>query len=93
MLCISRTHLFVIIRMQIFMSTSTPTVDRQSSINAGIDSTFRDDPAHRGSLHPTELDSIHQTASFKQAKQLEKEDNQELAAKLKQFERAKQSTK
>lgn len=73
------------------MSTTKP-FDRQSSINAGIDSAFRDDPAHRGSLTAAELDSIHQTTSFKQAKQLEKEDNRELATKLKEFERTKQST-
>lgn len=80
------------------MSTPTP-IDRQSStssghsINARIDSAFRDDPTHRGSLSSTELDSIHQTKSFKQAKELEVEDNRELAAKLKQLERSKQSTK
>ena len=80
------------------MSAQAP-IDRQSStssghaINARIDSAFREDPAHRGSLASSELDSIHQTKSFIQAKQLEAEDKRELAAKIKQLERSKQSTK
>ncbi len=63
-----------------------------NSINASIDSNFRDDPAHRGSLTSTELDSIHQTASFKQAKQLEHEDKGELATKMQQLNNKKEST-
>jgi hypothetical protein len=63
------------------------------NVNAGIDSTFTSDPTHRGSLTPPELDSIHQTNSFKQAIQLQEEDNRELAAKTKQIQRAKEPTK
>ncbi len=56
------------------------------SINAGIDSNFTPDPAHRGSLTPPELDSIHQTNSFKQAIQIQEEDNRKLDAKTKQVQ-------
>jgi hypothetical protein len=72
---------------------SASMISRGNSINDRIDSSFSGDPAHRGSLTPPELDSIHQTNSFKQAMQLEKEDNHELAAKNKQQQQAKESTK
>ncbi|CAF1466290.1 unnamed protein product [Adineta steineri] len=83
------------------MSTTAPsdryptsaTDRRGSNVNAGIDSSFTHDPAHRGSLAATELDSIHQTKSFKQAIQIQEEDNLELATKLKQLERAKELNK
>ena len=55
------------------------------NINAGIDSSFTNDPAHRGSLTPSELDYIRQTNSFKQAMQLQDEDSRKLAAKMKQI--------
>lgn len=64
-----------------------------TSINAGIDSSFTNNPIHRGSLTPDELDTIHQTNSFKQAKKLEKEDNRELAAKTKTNQQINQSNK
>lgn len=73
-------------------NSSGSTINSGNNINARIDSSFRSDPAHRGSLTPPELDSIHQTNSFKQAKQLEEQDNRELAAKKKQ-QQAKESTK
>ncbi|CAF1408753.1 unnamed protein product, partial [Rotaria sp. Silwood1] len=60
-----------------------------NSINAGIDSGITYDPSHRGSLTPSELDAIHQTNSFKQAKLLEEKDNHQVAAKMKKHERAK----
>lgn len=75
---------------------SASTINTGNNINARIDSSFRSDPAHRGSLTPPELDSIHQSNSFKKAIQLEEEDNRELAAKKKQQQkqqRAKESTK
>lgn len=59
-------------------------------INAGIDSGFTSDEAHRGSLTPPELDSIHQTNSFKQALELQEEDNRELDAKKKLTQEAKE---
>lgn len=52
-------------------------------VNAGIDSTFSNDPSNRGSLSQSELDAIHQTNSFKQAKKLEEKDSRELANKMK----------
>jgi len=64
-----------------------------TNVNAGIDSGFTGDATHRGSLTPPELDSIHQTNSFKQAQQLQEEDNRELAAKTKNFQLSKESTK
>lgn len=73
--------------------STTSSASGASSVNASLDSAFRGDPAHRGSLTPLELDAIHQTASFKQAAQIEEEDNHELAAKLKQLQHAKKSTK
>ncbi|CAF1165175.1 unnamed protein product [Rotaria sordida] len=81
------------------MSTKAPcdrhpslTMDgRSSSINAGIDSGFTNDPAHRGSLTPSELDAIHQTNSFKQAKLLEEKDKHQLANKTKTIERTQSS--
>ena len=62
-----------------------------SVINAGIDSSFTQDAAHRGSLTPPELDSIHQTNSFKKALELQEEDNREIAAKKKLIEKAKEA--
>ena len=81
------------------MSTETANVCNSTSatkhcgscINAGIDSTFRSDPAHRGSLTPPELDSIHQTNSFKQAIKIQKQDNRELNAKKKELEKRQNS--
>jgi hypothetical protein len=73
-------------------SNSTAS-DRNSNVNARIDSSFRPDPSHRGSLTPPELDSIHQTNSFKQAKLLEQQDNRELTTKKKQQQSAKEPTK
>jgi len=65
--------------------------DKDGSIlNASVDSNFADDPARRGSLTPPELDSIHQTNSFKQAVQLQEQDNCDLAAKMKELQRAKE---
>jgi hypothetical protein len=57
-----------------------------NDVNAGIDSSFASNPSHRGSLTPSELDSIHQTNSFKQATQLEEKDNRELEAKMKKLQ-------
>ena len=75
-------------------SHAKPSVTKHgSNINAGIDSGFASDPVRRGSLSPSELDSIHQTNSFKQAAQLQEEDNLELEAKLKQMQRAKAQKK
>ncbi|UJR37372.1 hypothetical protein I4U23_030080 [Adineta vaga] len=80
------------------MSTTTPsdryqttTTHHTRSINAGIDSSFTNNPLHRGSLTPSELDSIHQTNSFKKAVQLQEEDTQELTAKMNQLQREKES--
>jgi len=70
---------------------SKPGSDKDGSIlNASVDSSFANNPAHRGSLTPPELDSIHQTNSFKKALQLQEEDNCDLAAKMKKLERAKE---
>ncbi len=62
-------------------------------VNAGIDSGLTGDPARRGSLTPPELDSIHQTNSFKQAVQLQEEDNRDLAAKMETLQRPKEPNK
>jgi hypothetical protein len=70
---------------------SKPGSDKDGSIiNASMDSTFENDPARRGSLTPPELDSIHQTNSFKQALKLQEEDNCDLAAKIKKIQHAKE---
>ena len=63
------------------------------NVNARVDSTFADDPARRGSLAPTELESIHQSASFKKAQQIQDEDNRELRAKIKQLQRKEEAKK
>ena len=83
------------------MSTKAPadryaessSTKHNNPVNAGIDSSFTSNPAHRGSLTPLELDSIHQTASFKQAEQLQEEDNRELDAKLKKLQQTKAANK
>jgi len=64
-----------------------------NNVNAGIDSGFTSDPIRRGSLTPPELDSIHQTNSFKQAMKIQEEDNRELAKKTKEFQEAKEPIK
>jgi hypothetical protein len=69
------------------------SVEHGSNINAGIDSSLANEPAHRGSLTTSELDSIHQTDSFKQAAQIEEEDNRELDAKIKQIQQDKVQNK
>jgi hypothetical protein len=61
-------------------ATADQDAPHHSVINASIDSRFRQDAAHRGSLLPAELDSIHQTNSFKKVVVLEEEDNREIAA-------------
>lgn len=81
------------------MSSQTPCdtnagsadITRRSSINANIDSSFRNNPATRGSLTPAELDAIHQTNSFKQAQKLQKTDNHDLVKKLKNLEHNNES--
>ncbi|CAF0840864.1 unnamed protein product [Adineta steineri] len=62
------------------------------NINAGIDSSITADPAHRGTLSTPELDLIRNSASYKQAMKFEKEDNVELAAKMKLMHHAKEKT-
>jgi hypothetical protein len=74
-------------------TSSDGLVKSGGNVNAGIDSAFQGDPTHRGSLTPPELDSIHQTNSFKQALILEKEDNHELAVKTQQLQKTKEQTK
>jgi hypothetical protein len=54
------------------------------NINAGIDSSIKADPAHRGTLPTPELELIHKSASYKQAMSCEKEDKLELAVKVQQ---------
>ncbi|CAF2591839.1 unnamed protein product [Rotaria sp. Silwood2] len=69
---------------------ATDSLDgRSNNINAGIDSGFTNNQSHRGSLTPSELDAIHQTNSFIQAKQLEEKDNRQLTDKMKKHEQAK----
>jgi hypothetical protein len=63
------------------------------NINAGIDSSIVSDPAHRGTLPTPELELIHKSASYKQAKQYEEEDNIELAAKVKQIHQTERREK
>ena len=61
--------------------------------NAGIDSSIIADPAHRGTLSTPELELIHQSASYKQAMHLEKEDKLELTAKNQQIHRVQEYEK
>ena len=74
-----------------------PSCDQRTTtafnVNARIDSAFANDPARRGSLAPNELDSIHESASFKKAQQIQDEDNRELRAKIKQLQRKEETTK
>ena len=56
------------------------------NVNGSIDSAFRNDPSHRGSLTQLELDSIHQSNSFKQALKLQKQDNRDILARQKSVE-------
>jgi len=52
------------------------------NINAGIDSSIKADPAHRGTLPTPELELIRQSASYKKAMLCQEEDKIELAAKV-----------
>ena len=63
------------------------------NVNARIDSAFANDPARRGSLAANELDSIHQSASYKQAQKIQDGDNRELRAKIKQLQRKEEAKK
>jgi hypothetical protein len=75
------------------LSAASTSNSSDINVNAGIDSGFTNNLVHRGSLTPPELDSIHQTNSFKQMKLLEEEDNRELANKAKKLQEANKSTK
>jgi len=65
------------------------------NINAGIDSSTKADPAHRGTLPTPELELIHQSASYKKAMHCEEEeeDKLELAAKVQQLRQVQEQYK
>ena len=78
------------------MSSNTSNDQHAShgcAVNAGIDSSLTPNLSHRGSLTPPELDSIHQTNSFKKALELQEEDNREIAAKNKLHQKAEKLKK
>ncbi len=63
------------------------------NINAGIDSSIKTDPAHRGTLPTPELELIHQSVSYKKAMNYEENDKLELAAKFQQLPQVQEQYK